>query len=264
MQILATVVAALLSCALVLGSTTPTRKRYMPPVSPNTPAGLTARAPEPLPLTNGKRLAIGLPLLPPKRRSANAPRVLTSPVPPPPVRRCNIRMLGKYTGQHYGFIPQLNVNNFYGGNPQFSQRDSLEVSFPISSIAPSWMTFTTTRGGSANFPALGANRVVEGDMGPGRGAYGFLVGTVHRTVPSPPSNGANSANNGHPWETTIWGYNPTTNEIKARWMNPSGSVPLYFMLHPVSFSLFTTGDPIASLLYGVSGVEVTLICAEPL
>ncbi|KAG8693586.1 hypothetical protein FRC11_002803, partial [Ceratobasidium sp. 423] len=224
-----------------------------PPHRLNQHVDLTALPPAQVgPVTNAKRFAQGLPPLPIKRRGgphndgayhregtrvAAAPRAETSSTPPTNTK-CNI--LAKTSdGATLGYISAA-FNDFGEyGTPQGSQAGALEISFPQGSTSQVSFVAASAPDAINSFPYLSAavGYMSDGDdLGSGSSNYIAITGNSGPTDPgSPPSSSTSNSyttRTGQPAnsETSIWTYDPTTQNIQAVWVNTDGkSVPTTFV-----------------------------------
>ncbi|KAJ7087498.1 hypothetical protein C8R44DRAFT_893200 [Mycena epipterygia] len=230
----------------------------------NAPTFVTARAPQPL--TNAKRLAMGLPPLNPRRRGAVAPR--QSPLPPASTK-CNI-LATETDGTFAGYVsPAWNSFGEYGAL-QDAQDGALEVSFSYSPDSPGQLSFTATNGPDATYPFIGAIKGISSsssDLGPGSANYAYLGGTSQTPAGSPPSAGDNAFDAAthltEDIESAIWSYDSSTQAITAQWINTDSSAPSTHIVHTQGV-LALTGDVNAfTSTFGPTD-EVIFFCVPPL
>ncbi|CAE6435744.1 unnamed protein product [Rhizoctonia solani] len=277
-----------------------------PPPSQNARVDLKALPPvDVTPITNAKRFSQGLPPLSPVKRKPHrggphrdggyhhvgtpvefAPRAQTSSSPAVTVK-CNI-LVKTSGGSSLGYISP--VFNDYGeyGTPQSRQTGALEVSFPNtatsgSAAGPLDLLATNNADTINSFPYLSAaiGFMSDGDdLGPGNANYVVITGNSGSTGSgsTPSSSTGNSyvtrtgmsANS----ETTVWTYDPATQDIRVVWTNTDGSsVPtnlIYFVDTDPSDgdanTLVAAGDVAAFRgLFGCTDTcpEVTLTCVPP-
>ncbi|KAJ7496282.1 hypothetical protein B0H11DRAFT_2385822 [Mycena galericulata] len=211
------------------------------------------RAPQPL--TNAKRLAIGLPPLPPRRRDPT-----TQPQPsslPPIPTTCNI-YVASADNSLKGYLAVLGESGAYG--PLTDDRSAaVVVSFSYSATSWSELDFTVIGDPGVAYPniffAAGANGYGN-DFGPTMGENTAILIPAEQTAPGSPAdyNGVESA---------VWIYDSGTQAITAQWINddPPNS-PTFFVYTYFESTLFLTGDPVDTLYYN-HGMEVTLTCVPP-
>ncbi|KAG8953442.1 hypothetical protein FRC04_002284 [Tulasnella sp. 424] len=190
-------------------------------------------------LTNGERLAMGLPPLKPKRlyygdRVSSAPRSDVSALPVVS-RTCNILVKTK-AGSKLGYISPALYWSLYYGPLQGTQAGALEVTFSYSPSDPSHLDILTTNGPNRSFPYFGGVKMRNDDdyvtlsLGVGRNGYFALTGTIQiKDGPTPQARPYNSLDGG-PFgssqfltQSAIWAYDPDTQRITSHWVNSDAS-----------------------------------------
>ncbi|KAJ7869164.1 hypothetical protein B0H14DRAFT_3440867 [Mycena olivaceomarginata] len=198
-----------------------------------------------LPSTNAGRLARGLRLLPPKRRSGGAalPRRSASA---PVTLTGNIKVLdtdGNSLGRvyqnpnnlnHFGVSTTANPITFHFTlDPTAGSTSQLSIYADSTSYANTW-------------PLMGA---IDGVVNDGNdlksGSYNFAY--VQSTTATPAESGPASVSNSYPTsepaESAIWTYNAVTQEITAQWVNSNGDKPATAISFVAgSDALVITGD----------------------
>ncbi|KAJ7818782.1 hypothetical protein B0H14DRAFT_3876891 [Mycena olivaceomarginata] len=185
-------------------------------------------------LTNGRRLALGLPLLPPRRATPRqAAAGSSASMLPPAVATCNIRAAYASTGQSLGYLSPA-ITSFNYRTFQDTQAGALVFTFTASASASSslntQLTLMTTNG-DPDYPVNGA--VVRGvrdtatDLGPDRSATASLSPV---SAPDPPSALDRRTGYGHT-ETAIWTYDPASHALSAQWANTDGAMPRNYIYY---------------------------------
>ncbi|KAF8319524.1 uncharacterized protein EI90DRAFT_3081978 [Cantharellus anzutake] len=171
--------------------------------------------------TNAKRLARGLPLLPPARRwDIEASRTETAKRAEGSdtyVWSGRIQVNSANNGSLLGYLALSSgsTGNRYtvGG-----EGDHFSASFHQNGISHSASFRSGTKTLSA-YPYL-AGLIDPGvELGKGKGNYAILGSSVQTQAnDTPKSGGAVSVDNKH-YETAIWDYDPTTHNITANWVD---------------------------------------------
>ncbi|KAJ7612670.1 hypothetical protein FB45DRAFT_1117184 [Roridomyces roridus] len=227
---------------------------------------LSARAPQALEgmLTNAQRLARGLPLLTPRRRS-NFPRQSTPSSVPPVQVTCNIRVQPVYSAGPNGFLSNGIDYNGVFFRAQQSQNDgnALVVSFSYTPGSTSHFSMVASTPLYFDYPYMAA--IISGDS-PSNDLGSTLnrcLGVVYLgksvddlpegTPPTPESAnsyGGATMTTTTGMETALWSYDAATGALTPTWTNTNGQpVPAYLMYDSVGGELFPLptvwipGDP---------------------
>ncbi|KAJ6511228.1 hypothetical protein DFH09DRAFT_1100451 [Mycena vulgaris] len=218
---------------------TPTHKGFF---SVNDPANLARQprsAPPPAPRTNAKRLALGLPPLPPGRRDIKLARTAAyalsprqSP-PPPTIKHCNLRV--KTDAQvDMGFLAAtFNNYNQYG---IFTTTQSAALELDMKPVNGPSDNLYPAVGGIVPYGATGALT--------GSGEYLYLGGTYQSGGGADPTSGMSSVPGSQLFESAIWTYVPGTGEVSPHWVNPGSVYPNTYTLYANDINHYPlTGAP---------------------
>ncbi|KAG5635979.1 hypothetical protein H0H81_009467 [Sphagnurus paluster] len=196
---------------------------------------LTARG-----LTNAKRLAAGLPLKPPTRRTrTHVSRSQPSGVPPASGSSGNG---GGYLeardsdGKCLGFVSK--VQNAFGEYVVQDQKEDsdlrLRVSFDMN--AEGVTDIQTTNGPDTDLPYLGGVKGFASDstnIEEGSPNYIYIAGTVQTSPNEPASDGSNTFTQvtsiAAQIESAIWSYNADTSVIAPQWINEDSGSPTTYV-----------------------------------
>ncbi|KAJ7620366.1 hypothetical protein FB45DRAFT_1033043 [Roridomyces roridus] len=183
--------------------------------------------------TNARRLALGLPLIKPRRRGTFARSPSTSATPGTPMT-CNLRVTSTSpAATQYGYIGAAYNGHGEWGMLQPTQSGALQVSFSYSS-ATSQMDILAVNGpvdGTISYPYFGAivgATALGADFSPDSSAFALLVG-VQQEPAGPTVAGRNSlaartiGGTVNPLESAIWTYDPVTQEVVPSWINTNGA-----------------------------------------
>ncbi|KAJ7474714.1 hypothetical protein FB451DRAFT_1558008 [Mycena latifolia] len=200
----------------------PTGTRSTADVSASRRNAGRAADPVALPRTNAVRLARGLPLLPPRRRSDLHPaRSQTSAVPPTTVT-CNI--LVTRDDNALGYVSTATTSGAYG-TVQEGTDGALEVSFSFSLDSPSQLSLTVNNGPYyLDYPFFGGiigSMSNSNNLEDDNASYAVIGGTVATDPGSRPVSGANSVGL-RAFETAIWRYDTTTKVLSPYWTDEDG------------------------------------------
>ncbi|KAF8217985.1 hypothetical protein K438DRAFT_1925249 [Mycena galopus ATCC 62051] len=227
---------------LVGANPTPTSHRAFnpdPSVLRNSEYVPSPRSAPSLPLTNAKRLQLGLPLKQPTRRyTAKAAIAKRSAIPSaiPPASITASILVNNASGSALGYLnPQLNAFGEYG-YVNDSLSGALSVTFSYDPTSPSAIFDVTANNGvDANFPFFGAivgYASTSNDLGPGSSNYNYLGAT--------------------------WSYDPVTALLTPQWTNTNGSIVAASMLYDATNVTFLmTGDIDAFTKFDVNATIVT-------
>lgn len=197
-------------------------------------------------LTNAKRLAAGLALKPPMRRSQAARSV---PSGTPTVTRGYLQMKNE-NGVPISFVRNT-WNSFgeFGGTNDPAQYLIVEVDLAYAPLGSA--DIITINGPDAKFPFLGGIigfSSTSDNISPGSFNYIYAGGTTHTLPGSPPQAGTNAftVSTGIPEEigSAIWTYDPSTQTISPQWVNTDSSTPVTFLGYTQDVILLT-GDKTA-------------------
>ncbi|TFK43108.1 hypothetical protein BDQ12DRAFT_642516 [Crucibulum laeve] len=247
--------AAALAATSVLGSATPTinlRDESLtlnPPISTiNEARDVPLSQLEARSLTNARRLAEGLPLNPPKRRThTEVSRALPSGTPSNDVRQGIIQV---FTGDILLGYVKAATNSFgeYGITADAAQ--ALLVSVDVTDAATGVADIGTINGPDASYPFFGG--IVgfsssNDDLASGSFNYVYLGATTQTEPNSPPVDGANSFTHATSLskkiESAIWTFDASTNTLTSQWINTDSSSPATFIGYYASDNVFIlTGD----------------------
>ncbi|KZP28607.1 hypothetical protein FIBSPDRAFT_1039369 [Athelia psychrophila] len=198
-------------------------------------------------LTNAKRLALGLPLLPPTRRS-KARRSLPSSVPTQTVTGI-IQIRDATSKDILGYVIENTNNNNHLGYGDASL--AIPVSFAVDPTATvsSQLDIAAVTSYAAAWPLMGGIVGLlntDDDLKSGSSNYAYIQGTTHTPAGSPPIAASNSYPTVEDTESGIWSYDSTTGAITAQWVNTdSGLPPTSIMSVAASNALVITGDTTA-------------------
>jgi hypothetical protein len=252
--VLATLFASLAIVAVANPTTTSSRSLNPDPsvLQGYSPVNRRAPAPRPassLPLTNARRLQLGLPLKKPIRRS-HAPIAKRSGIPPISIN-CYISVTNTDSGAVLGYIsPQFNDFGEYGYF-QPSQAGALSVtlsyqptdlSSPVNIIANNSPDPTVSFfGGIVGYASS------SDDLGPGNPNYNYIGGTVQVASGAQPTDGGNSFEDltqiDEHIESAIWLYDPINSLLTPQWINSDGSSTATSLIYVSDEPLFLmTGD----------------------
>nr|GAT50731.1 predicted protein [Mycena chlorophos] len=185
-------------------------------------------------ISNAERLARGLPLLPPRRRTGPLlPRQSNSP-PITVYKECSIEATRAEDGSFYGYIGILYSEGAEGAYGWFtdspSPPDGLNISFMYSyDPSGSQTTFTGLQArtqNSMNQESFGYLGVVGVQTITAESGYGFLT-DVTQYANSPSVNSANAysgyAESGNPAEGYVWTFDSSTYDLELSWTAADGS-----------------------------------------
>ncbi|KAF7352069.1 hypothetical protein MVEN_01169700 [Mycena venus] len=195
-----------------------------------------------LPLTNAKRLALGLPLLPPRRAPTPRGTAAGSSVSilPPVVHTCNILVQDASTGQPLGYISPTLADGSRYATVQTSPVGALSVTFSASATSHTQLTLQAING-DPDLPILAAyvsaGSPSSTDLGPDRAGIARLIA---RAPPEPSASrrGVIIAPAYSHSETTIWSYDLVSQALTAQWTNSDGSTPQTLIYYDASAPLF--------------------------
>ncbi|KAF8324528.1 uncharacterized protein EI90DRAFT_3157273 [Cantharellus anzutake] len=169
--------------------------------------------------TNAKRLARGLPLLPPARRwNAEASRTETA-------KRAQgsdtyhwhgkIQVNATNNGNLVGYL-ELGTNWYIVGTE--SDADTFSAAFHAYGISHS-VSFQSDLKTLSAHPYL-AGLIDRGvALGKGKASYAFLGSSVQTGSNDPPQSGGAVSVTGKNYETAFWDYDPTTQIITPNWVD---------------------------------------------
>jgi len=219
-------------------------------------------------LSNAHRLALGLPLNPPKRRkfpgarrdgasattsatsstSVTATTTSTSVATPTPTFANlvgHILVLNANTSLVLGYLAEGTTFNHFGVSVIGS---ALTVSFNVDPTATVSNTIDITASASyaATWPLMGGIvGVVSTDdsLSTGSSNYAYVQGTVETPAGSPPAAVSNSYPVSEHAESAIWSYNSVTLAITPQWVNTDSSLPPTSLVYVSSSNaIILTGD----------------------
>ncbi|CUA67658.1 hypothetical protein RSOLAG22IIIB_07505 [Rhizoctonia solani] len=238
----------------------------------------------PAPETNAKRMAQGLPPMKPRSRKHRSGDVLKRGThrrlcsPPSklaicPSKSCNIPV--KSAAKTHGYLckPFDDIGE-YGRFESSQTADALVVTFNYVAGSDAPVDLYATNGKSAAYPYMGAVSQYDGsDHNLAAGSSAFVnVGAIKQApAGSPPVEGdtafSEATRSLSKYESAIWLYDATTNQIRAQWINPNGSGPATYLVHATDADadlILFTGDP-SALQRDHAGdyPEVTFTCLTP-
>ncbi|KAJ7489121.1 hypothetical protein FB451DRAFT_1390292 [Mycena latifolia] len=238
------------------------------PRAPRRPRAADLTGDPPLPSTNAKRLQLGLPLLPPRRR-APTPRGSAPRSEPSPgvliTRTYNLAATVMGTSQFLGYV-SASVNSFgvYGAF-QSTQGGALQVTFTYSGLAHTALSLSTPNGLNMAYPFFGAT------LGAPDNSYylstdnyvGAFLGGTTQVSAGPPVMGSSTVLPSGWSESAIWTYDSTSRVLTPKWTNADGSSP------PTTVILWNPADNTMNLFGNPSVVNldsalrlVTLTCVD--
>ncbi|KAJ7351991.1 hypothetical protein DFH08DRAFT_956810 [Mycena albidolilacea] len=197
-----------------------------------------------LPFTNAKRLALGLPLLPPRPRRAPTPRGTAASsvsILPPVVHTCNILVQDASAGQPGGYIsPTLTDGSRYAP-VQTSPVDVLSVTFSASATSHTQLTLQAVNGDpdlpTLAFPAVPTSGLI---------ALACLI-ALAPPESSPSRRGVIIAPAYSHSETAIWSYDLVSQALTSQRTNSDGSTPQTLIYYDASDMRQTPSAPLFSL-----------------
>jgi len=210
--------------------------------------------PEDRALSNAKRLALGLPLLPPRPRregwQLEAPRSLPSSMPLPAATGY-IKLLNADTGAELGLLA-AGWNSFGEyGTVTPSTANALGVKIDITAAALGAADITALNSPNPSYPFVGAISGFSSaspDLRAGSSNYAYVGGTKQTPPYSPPASPGNSftaaTNIPEQSESAIFKYNPITKAIAVQYVNVDSSRPATY-LGLTQGVLVLTGDKVA-------------------
>jgi len=211
-------------------------------------------------MTNARRLAEGLPLLPPKKREHAARSAPSST--PPELTRGLIEVWIADTGVQTGFIAQ-DPNQFGEYTITSSAPDALIVQFDRVTASIHGPVNIPAENGIPNFPLLGAVTgfaSTSDNLGSGSSNYAYVVGTNETPVNSHPASVGNSFSTttgiSEDSESAIWSFSFTNGHIEPQWVNTDGSQPSTVVVFSQN-TLVVTGD-LAAFTTAFGGEQVYL------
>jgi hypothetical protein len=194
-------------------------------------------------LTNAKRMALGMPPLPPVRRGHG--RRHGDPAPSPVALRGRIAVNDAKTGASHGFIGEELDSTHHFGVADDANALLFRFSVPAGSQTSGQLDITSDATYSGSWPYMGG--ILNSDdqnLKPGSANFAYIQGTT-RTDPDATQSVSNSWSNSKKAESAIWSYNPNTKEITAEWVNSdSDSEDVRFILNQnqTPINLVITGD----------------------
>ncbi|KAJ6479463.1 hypothetical protein C8R47DRAFT_1136920 [Mycena vitilis] len=242
-------------CALGISAATPATRtlRTAIALNPYTQSnGMSVAHPAPAPRTNAERLRRGLPLLPARRRPADAARPRRSSVPPVTVHgRVLVADLG---GNPLGALtPQLNTWGALG----YLTTNSREMLCAQLTYDPDMLSAGVDMSVTASVSTPGSNTaqfvggvVSTGATSPnlGSGSYnwnplGFVSQTPSSSPPISGSSTLSSSTGTGVIESAIWTFDPVTRAVVPQWVNQDSSKPPTALFYAASQPMFAlTGD----------------------
>ncbi|KAJ7899699.1 hypothetical protein B0H13DRAFT_2664277 [Mycena leptocephala] len=221
-------------------------------------------------LTNAKRLAIGLPPLPPRRRATTAARaVLPRSSAVPVTQTCNL-MLTDSNGESQGYVS--GTDNGYGEFYILSaQTNALAVSFTYTpgSTPATQLNLLIANNPNPTYPFFGGRGTPGGGV-PGEtlgssNIFNYIepVATTESPAGSAPFPGHylhenfDSGRSGN-IESAIWNYDPDTQLLTATWVNPapdSSAIPLTLLTQIGTFMLVPNDNVATFIRYESGGSE---------
>lgn len=177
--------------------------------------------------TNAKRLAAGLPLLPP--RSLSGPTRVQHKRSTPSSVSCNynnkyIRVYQPSSSNFLGYVKNsfpADGSQEYAYGLTNDPNAAMQISFDSPCTGSSTVEITIS--GSSVYPYLG---FAGGDLVDGSQATCGLVGTSHTDHNAPPSPVGNTYSNVYPnSESFLWNFDTTTSILTAQWVNSDSSKP---------------------------------------
>ncbi|RDB21128.1 hypothetical protein Hypma_011845 [Hypsizygus marmoreus] len=202
-------------------------------------------------LTNGERLAQGLPIKPPTRRSRGPKHPTPSPLPQH-TKRGVIKVTESKTGAFLGYISKHTFGHAqYRYQPK--RDDALVVEFKIS-IYKSFVTNVRLTAEDSNIPDFPLLSLIEGhenhnaDLAPGSFHYAYIggmaePGTPPKSVPMSSPENSYSASTGYTEaaESDVWSFDAFTNHLVPRWTNWDGSRPAVHIFEQAT-AIYISGD----------------------
>lgn len=199
-------------------------------------------------ISNAKRLALGLPLNKPHRRTPTSDRPVHPSAVPPATLRGHILVTDTEKGIPLGYISSTTNDVGEFGFLRPTVAGALELSFKHDGAdAPSEIDLLAINS-PFPFPYFGGI-LDSGSPKLGHGAKYIGLGSIDKTSPgSRPAKVSNSytASTGEEKlsESAIWAYDPFTRELSARWINTYGSSPATSLAYvPGLSALVLVDDP---------------------
>ncbi|KAJ7359134.1 hypothetical protein DFH08DRAFT_801005 [Mycena albidolilacea] len=202
-----------------------------------------------LPSTNAGRLARGLKLLPPKRRSGGVPFKAALPrrsASTPVTLTGNIQVLDT-NGISLGRVYQTpNMYNHFGVSNTAHPITFHFTLDPTAGSTSQLSIYADSTSYASTWPLMGAiDGVVNdgNDLKSGSYNFAYIQGTNATPAESGPASVSNSYPTQEPAESAIWNYNTVTQEITAQWVNSNGDKPATAISFVAgSDALVITGD----------------------
>jgi len=204
--------------------------------------------------TNAKRLARGLPPLPPVRRGSKTDTAKRST-----------------TSNTVSISNTIQVTAAGGGTIGFLQLDGAQTQYIVGSASsPSTFTATvfntgvttdvtfTDTGASASHPFL-AGLIAPGVELQSTNTNSAILGDapVQTAAGSTPQSGGSPSIPGTDYETAIWSYDSTSKAITPSWVNNDGTSPAVSIVwDPVGATIHLTANPSGVILSHPGSVEV--------
>ncbi|KAG6917509.1 hypothetical protein DXG01_002256 [Tephrocybe rancida] len=190
-------------------------------------------------LANAKRLALGLPLKPPTRRServSRAPQPSGTPGKLTNVARGYIESKDQ-DGKTLGFVGKdQNAFGEYTLKMDGDESDRLLVTIDLMGAASGPTDIKTLNGPDADLPFFGGMKGFASDSSDilaDSWNHFFIGGTIQTPSNSLPSNGSNTFtknfNMDKQIESAIWKYDVSTNAIAPQWINADSSSPATYI-----------------------------------
>jgi hypothetical protein len=192
-------------------------------------------------LTNAKRMALGMPPLPPVRRHGRH-----DPAPSPVALRGRIAVDDAKTGASHGYIGEELDSTHHFGVADDANALLFRFSVPAGSKPSDQLDITSDATYSGSWPYMGGILSSDDqDLKHGSSNFAYIQGTTRTDPDATPQSVSNSWSNSKKAESAIWSYNPNTKEITAEWINSdSDSEDVKFILNQnqTPINLVITGD----------------------
>lgn len=208
------------------------------------------------PMTNAKRLALGLPPLPPSKRGH---RRQTQPSSNPIVTKSGVvAVTDANTNAPLGYLSQSGTDDNHFGLTVV-QSDAITISFALDSTYSGPIDINAATSYSNSWPLMGAIVGVvstSDDLNSGSANYVYIQGTTQTDPGSPPDNVSNSYPVQKDSESAVWYYDPSSGALSIQWINTDSSQPAtHLMFVSGSDAFVATGD--------VSKFEATYATSSP-
>lgn len=197
--------------------------------------------------TNAKRLARGLPPMPPVRRASKTDTAKRSTTSNTVSKSHRIKVSSVVDHNTIGFLVLTGAQDRYiVGDASIAHTFSATV----------FSTGITTDVSWTDSGAPASHQLLAGLISPGvellssnSNAAIFGDAPVQTAPGSTPQSGGSASIPGSEYETAIWSYDSTSNGISPSWVNHGGSSPAVAIVwDPVGQTLYLTANPSAVIL----------------